>query len=66
MTCIWNGPVTLEDFQGNQDADVVANLGGAEHQVHEPSADYLCWEQVAQEVRNFWLNSGRPEAKGSA
>eukprot|EP00971_Amphidinium_carterae_P274564 5448232-Amphidinium_carterae.1 len=31
--------MTFEDFQGNQEADVVANLGAAAHDAHEPSAD---------------------------
>eukprot|EP00971_Amphidinium_carterae_P087879 1739053-Amphidinium_carterae.1 len=45
----------------------VANLGAAAHAVHEPSAEHLRWEVVAQAVRNFWLMVGpklrdRPEA----
>eukprot|EP00971_Amphidinium_carterae_P272870 5415717-Amphidinium_carterae.1 len=32
------GRGTMVDFQGNQEADVVANLGAAEHVPHEPSA----------------------------
>eukprot|EP00971_Amphidinium_carterae_P062537 1237872-Amphidinium_carterae.1 len=49
------GRVTLENFQGNQEADEVANSGAAAHVVHEPTAEYLRWEVVAQAVRNFWL-----------
>eukprot|EP00971_Amphidinium_carterae_P236163 4686802-Amphidinium_carterae.1 len=44
----------MDDFQGNQEADVVANLGAAEHAPHEPSADYLFWVVVAKAVRHFW------------
>eukprot|EP00971_Amphidinium_carterae_P181820 3607502-Amphidinium_carterae.1 len=40
----------MEDFQGNQEADV-ANLGAAEHAPHEPSAEYVFWEVLA-----FWLD----------
>eukprot|EP00971_Amphidinium_carterae_P207398 4114872-Amphidinium_carterae.1 len=59
--------ITIEDFQGNQETDVVANLGAAEHADHEPSAEYLRWEVAAQAVRLFWLLAGpklrdRPEA----
>eukprot|EP00971_Amphidinium_carterae_P279159 5541556-Amphidinium_carterae.1 len=46
---------------GIQEADVVVNLGAAEHEVHEPSADWLRWELVAKAVRQFWF-SGRTEA----
>eukprot|EP00971_Amphidinium_carterae_P199830 3966460-Amphidinium_carterae.1 len=61
------GRITLEDFQGNQEADEVANLGAAAHATHEPTAEYLRWELVAQAVRHFWLMVGpklreRPEA----
>eukprot|EP00971_Amphidinium_carterae_P200340 3975736-Amphidinium_carterae.1 len=55
----------MEDFQGNQEADVVASLGAATN--HEPSADWLHWELVAKAVRHIWLQAGpkrreRPEA----
>eukprot|EP00971_Amphidinium_carterae_P018559 366203-Amphidinium_carterae.1 len=61
------GRITLEDFQGNLEADEVANLGAAAHAVHEPTAEYLRWELVAKAVRHFWLMVGpklreRPEA----
>eukprot|EP00971_Amphidinium_carterae_P337216 6473929-Amphidinium_carterae.2 len=49
------GSITHEDFQGNQEADVVANLGAAAHAPHETTAEYLRWELVAQAVRVFWL-----------
>eukprot|EP00971_Amphidinium_carterae_P054951 1082956-Amphidinium_carterae.4 len=48
----------MEDFQGNQEADVVANVGTAEHVPHEPSADYLLWEVVAKAVKLVWLLAG--------
>eukprot|EP00971_Amphidinium_carterae_P074359 1469365-Amphidinium_carterae.1 len=32
------GRITIDDFQGNQEADVVANLGAAAHDAHEPTA----------------------------
>eukprot|EP00971_Amphidinium_carterae_P063600 1258702-Amphidinium_carterae.1 len=48
-----DGWVFMEDFQGNQEADVVVNLGAAEHVPHEPSADYLFWEVVATLLR-WW------------
>eukprot|EP00971_Amphidinium_carterae_P272897 5416113-Amphidinium_carterae.1 len=32
------GRITFEDFQGNQEADEVANLGAAAHAAHEPTA----------------------------
>eukprot|EP00971_Amphidinium_carterae_P270369 5364721-Amphidinium_carterae.1 len=50
-----DGRIIMEEFQGNQEADVVANLGVAEYAPHEPSADYLFWEVVAKAVRHFWL-----------
>eukprot|EP00971_Amphidinium_carterae_P314231 6246117-Amphidinium_carterae.1 len=57
----------MEDFRGNLEADVVANLGAAEHVPHEPTADWVHWELVAKSVRHFWLMVGpklreRPEA----
>eukprot|EP00971_Amphidinium_carterae_P042433 834185-Amphidinium_carterae.1 len=52
------GRITLEDFQGNLEADEVANLGAAALAAHEPSAEYLRWEMVAKAVRNFWLLVG--------
>eukprot|EP00971_Amphidinium_carterae_P320844 6377770-Amphidinium_carterae.1 len=59
--------MTLEDFQGNLEADEVANLGTAAHALHEPTAEYLRWEIAAKAVRNFWILVGpklreRPEA----
>eukprot|EP00971_Amphidinium_carterae_P134349 2661848-Amphidinium_carterae.2 len=48
----------MEEFQGNQEADVVANLGVAEHEPHEPFADWLHWELVAKVVRHVWLLVG--------
>eukprot|EP00971_Amphidinium_carterae_P299975 5959480-Amphidinium_carterae.2 len=36
----------------------MANLGAAAHAAHEPNAEYLRWETVAQAVRNFWLLVG--------
>eukprot|EP00971_Amphidinium_carterae_P209936 4164329-Amphidinium_carterae.1 len=61
------GRITLEDFQVNLEADVVANLGAAAHAPHEPTAEYLRWEIVAKAVRDFWILVGpklreRPEA----
>eukprot|EP00971_Amphidinium_carterae_P228554 4533254-Amphidinium_carterae.2 len=61
------GRITLEDFQGNLEADEVANLGAVAHAAHEPTAEYLQWETVAKAVCNFWLLVGpklraRPEA----
>eukprot|EP00971_Amphidinium_carterae_P210883 4184279-Amphidinium_carterae.1 len=52
------GRITLEDFQGNLEADEVANLGAAAHALHEPTAEYLCWEIVAQRyaTSGFWLD----------
>eukprot|EP00971_Amphidinium_carterae_P237734 4719659-Amphidinium_carterae.1 len=61
------GRITLEDFQGNLEADEMANLGAAAHALHEPTAEYLRWEIAANAVRNFWILVGpklreRPEA----
>eukprot|EP00971_Amphidinium_carterae_P029605 582314-Amphidinium_carterae.2 len=61
------GRITLADFQGNQEANEVANLGTVAHAEHEPTAEYLRWEVLAQAVRTFWLMVGpklrdRPEA----
>eukprot|EP00971_Amphidinium_carterae_P081994 1622269-Amphidinium_carterae.1 len=52
------GRVSMEDFQDNQEAVVVANLGAAEQVPHKLSADWLHWEQVAKAVRHFWLLVG--------
>eukprot|EP00971_Amphidinium_carterae_P001343 26743-Amphidinium_carterae.1 len=41
-----DGRITIEDFQGNQEADVVANVGAAEHDAHEPCGPG-CWTLVA-------------------
>eukprot|EP00971_Amphidinium_carterae_P150979 2994151-Amphidinium_carterae.2 len=40
---------------GDREADEVANLGTAAHALHEPTAEYLRWELVAQAVRVIWL-----------
>eukprot|EP00971_Amphidinium_carterae_P262524 5207442-Amphidinium_carterae.1 len=53
------GWITLADFQGNEEADVVANLGASAHAEHEPTAEYLRWGTVAQAVRVFWLLVGQ-------
>eukprot|EP00971_Amphidinium_carterae_P219183 4350862-Amphidinium_carterae.1 len=45
----------MENFHGNQEADVVASLGAAEHGLHEPYADWLHWELVAKAVRCFCI-----------
>eukprot|EP00971_Amphidinium_carterae_P000450 9356-Amphidinium_carterae.2 len=37
-----------------QEADKVANPGAAAHAEHEPTAEYLRWELVAQVVRVCW------------
>eukprot|EP00971_Amphidinium_carterae_P079629 1575810-Amphidinium_carterae.1 len=52
------GRITLKDFQGNLEADEVANLGAAAHAAHEPTAEYLPWELVAQAVRLFLVFVG--------
>eukprot|EP00971_Amphidinium_carterae_P311715 6195551-Amphidinium_carterae.1 len=44
------GRITLEDFQGNLEADEVANMGAAAHALHEPTAEYLRWEIAAKAV----------------
>eukprot|EP00971_Amphidinium_carterae_P307428 6109518-Amphidinium_carterae.2 len=31
----------MEDFRGNQEANVVANLGAAEHEPHESSPGFI-------------------------
>eukprot|EP00971_Amphidinium_carterae_P211306 4192761-Amphidinium_carterae.1 len=49
------GRITLEDVQGNQEADLVANFGAAAHAEHEPTVEYLRWELVAQAVRVLCL-----------
>eukprot|EP00971_Amphidinium_carterae_P245375 4872780-Amphidinium_carterae.1 len=38
------GGIPLADFQGNQEADEVANLGAAAHAENEPTAEYLRWK----------------------
>eukprot|EP00971_Amphidinium_carterae_P181328 3597377-Amphidinium_carterae.1 len=49
------GRISLEDFLGNEEADVAANLGAAAHAQHEPTPEYLRWVEVAKAVRDFWL-----------
>eukprot|EP00971_Amphidinium_carterae_P070060 1386406-Amphidinium_carterae.1 len=44
------GRITLEDFQGNLEADEVANLGAGAHAPHESTAEYLRWEIAAKAV----------------
>eukprot|EP00971_Amphidinium_carterae_P308424 6129100-Amphidinium_carterae.1 len=61
------GRITLENLQGNQEVDKVANIGIAAHAPHEPIAEYLRWKLAAQAVRVFWLSvapklRNRPEA----
>eukprot|EP00971_Amphidinium_carterae_P171506 3399709-Amphidinium_carterae.1 len=54
------GRVSPEDFQGNQDANAIANLGAAENDdPHEPSADWLDWEVINRHVSFgcLWLRS---------
>eukprot|EP00971_Amphidinium_carterae_P311693 6195191-Amphidinium_carterae.2 len=50
----------MEDYQGIQEADVVANLGAAEHVIHEPSADWLHWEFAAKTVRHSCVRGRMP------
>eukprot|EP00971_Amphidinium_carterae_P064293 1273270-Amphidinium_carterae.1 len=45
-----DGQITMEDFHATRKLMVVANLGAHEHTDHEPSAEYLHWEVVAQAV----------------
>eukprot|EP00971_Amphidinium_carterae_P161793 3207396-Amphidinium_carterae.1 len=59
--------ITLKDFQGNQEADEVANLGAVAHAAHEPTAEYLRWRLWLRRFVSFWLLVGpklrdRPEA----
>eukprot|EP00971_Amphidinium_carterae_P191711 3804035-Amphidinium_carterae.3 len=55
---VTDGRVTMGDFQGSQEATVVANLGAGEHVPHKPFADWLLCQQVAKMVRHFWLLVG--------
>eukprot|EP00971_Amphidinium_carterae_P187371 3718886-Amphidinium_carterae.1 len=56
------GRVLLEDFHGNQEADVMANLGAAEHDPHQPSAEWFHWELVskASDTSGVWLPVPEP------
>eukprot|EP00971_Amphidinium_carterae_P178714 3545130-Amphidinium_carterae.2 len=44
-----SGRVTAEDFQGNQQADLLANQGTALHGPLEPDPFWLTWQDFANE-----------------
>eukprot|EP00971_Amphidinium_carterae_P285916 5677005-Amphidinium_carterae.1 len=48
----------MMNFQGNQETDLVANLGAVKQEPHEPSEDWLHWELVVEAVRHFWVILG--------
>eukprot|EP00971_Amphidinium_carterae_P088079 1742355-Amphidinium_carterae.1 len=48
--------VTMDDFQGNQEADVVVNLGAAEHAPHEPSTSSGQLSLRRSDAFGFWLD----------
>eukprot|EP00971_Amphidinium_carterae_P060485 1197160-Amphidinium_carterae.1 len=66
-----SGRMTADDFQGNQQADVPANQGMAQHGPLEPDPTWLTWADFANKVYHFWLQVGpqlrdRPEAEPRA
>eukprot|EP00971_Amphidinium_carterae_P106430 2108194-Amphidinium_carterae.2 len=49
-----SGRITAEDFQGNQQADVLANQGTAQHGPLDADATWLTWADFAMNVYHFW------------
>eukprot|EP00971_Amphidinium_carterae_P176979 3509187-Amphidinium_carterae.1 len=49
-----SGRVTADDFQGNQQADLLANQGTAQHGLLEPDLVWLTWQDLAMKVYHFW------------
>eukprot|EP00971_Amphidinium_carterae_P253770 5037781-Amphidinium_carterae.4 len=71
QTAVDSGRITADDFQGSQQADVLANQGTAQHGRLEPDATWLTWADFANEVCHFWRQVGpqlreRPEAEPRA
>eukprot|EP00971_Amphidinium_carterae_P102346 2026227-Amphidinium_carterae.4 len=64
-----SGRVTVDDFQGNQQADISefsANQGTEQHGLFEPDPVWLSWQTFAMKVCHFWRLVGpqlrdRPE-----
>eukprot|EP00971_Amphidinium_carterae_P170026 3368950-Amphidinium_carterae.2 len=57
----------MEDFQGNQEADIISSGQLGRCGACSSQTDYLFWEVFAHAVRHFWLLVGpklceRPEA----
>eukprot|EP00971_Amphidinium_carterae_P304352 6048193-Amphidinium_carterae.1 len=49
-----SGRVTADDFQGNQQADLLANQGTAQHGPLEPDPVWPTWQDFAMKVYHFW------------
>eukprot|EP00971_Amphidinium_carterae_P293932 5835445-Amphidinium_carterae.1 len=49
-----SGRVTADDFQRNQQADLLANQGTAQHGPLEPDPVWLTWQDLAMKVYHFW------------
>eukprot|EP00971_Amphidinium_carterae_P101286 2004525-Amphidinium_carterae.1 len=49
-----SGRITADDFHGNQQADVLANQGTAQHGPLDPDATWLSWADFATKVYHFW------------
>eukprot|EP00971_Amphidinium_carterae_P013828 272439-Amphidinium_carterae.1 len=65
------GRITADDFQGNQQADVLANQGTAQHGPLDPDPIWLAWEAFAMKVYHLWRLVGpqlreRPEEQPRA
>eukprot|EP00971_Amphidinium_carterae_P285532 5669210-Amphidinium_carterae.1 len=61
-----SGRITADDFQGNQQADVLASQGTAQHGPLDPDATWLTWADLAMKMYHFWRLVGpqlreRPE-----
>eukprot|EP00971_Amphidinium_carterae_P222859 4422571-Amphidinium_carterae.2 len=66
QTDVDSGRATVDDYQGNQQADRLANQGTEQHGPLEPDPVWLTWQDVATKVYNFWRLVGpqlrdRPE-----
>eukprot|EP00971_Amphidinium_carterae_P186560 3703466-Amphidinium_carterae.2 len=49
-----SGKITADDFQGNQQAAVLANQGTAQRDPLDPDATWPTWADFAMKVYHFW------------
>eukprot|EP00971_Amphidinium_carterae_P348996 6490784-Amphidinium_carterae.2 len=54
QTDVDSGRATVDDYQGNQQADLLANQGTEQHGPLEPDPVSLSWQDFAMKVYHIW------------